>query len=91
MDQGKLAAKLSKEEGPTSHREDKCITEGLRNGETESATSEHNYFVLEESVKDSDNHQLENCDMEHDDHRRDSTPAMARDYEESKQWINILR
>ena len=57
----------------------------LRNGETESATSEHNYFVLEESVKDSDYHQLENCDMEHDDHRRDGTQpkgATARDYED---------
>ena len=84
-DHGKLAPQQHKEEGSASHSEDKCITKGLQNSETESETSEHNYFVLEKSVKDSDDHQLENCDMEYDDHRRDSTPqkiATARDHED---------
>ena len=84
-DQEKLVAKLSKEEDSAGHSEDKCITESRRNSETESTTSEHNYFCLEESVKDNGDHQQENCDMEHKDHRRDSAPpkgATARDYED---------
>ena len=84
-EQRKIAAQLCKEEEPASHSEGKSITSGLQNGETESATSDHNYFVLEESVtvEDGDYHQLDDCNVEQDDHIREIPPlAVAKDYED---------